>query len=1585
MTSKKLFTLEELKGEISQALKREGITPESIVSVTDKYLVLRKNNDRMPSNPYTYYADKGWISIRDLFGLSGSKHYPLEVLKSTIKQALEEKGITPESIISLMKEYLALRQKDTRIPAHPNIYYSGKGWKSMRDLFGLKSIHYYSLVDLKSSIQGTLKEEGINPEKISSLTNKYLALREKDIRMPSTPSKYYQKKGWKNMRDLFGLSNITYYSYKEIKSALKRALKQEGIDPVAITNLTDKYQALREKDTRIPSTPQVYYADKGWKGIHDLFCIPSHKYYSFKELKSTINHTLKKQVIDSESITSLTNKYRELREKDARIPSHPHTYYSDEGWKSSRDLFNLPDLNYYSLKELKSAIVQKLKEKNIKPESIINFEDEYLALRENDARIPSNPSEYYADKGWKSIRSLFGLPNIQYYSLEELKSAIKQALQLEGIEPEFISNLKDKYLALRQKDAHIPSTPSAYYAGKGWKSMRNLFGLSESKWHSYPEAQSQIQGFLKKNDIDLNNASLCDLFSLIAQDDRKMPDNPSSIYSECWLGFEYLFQRKTFYPFKEAYQIAQSKGYSKNKITRQDYERLRLEDSMFPPYPERAYFGQWRNIEHFFGASDGFYPDVIEAQNAAAKLAEQMRIKITSRTYHKIAQKDPRLPPSIDRYKPYKSEWRGWKTFAGTLKYDIDNAREMALQNEWLTQKEYEKNYHIDTKLPANPARYFGLRNYAEFIKFNYWNIEQVKTYCTENKITSIRQYSKEARKNVYLKVKYQKIEGFTKARDFLYKPQAFENIEELGFEQWAELARQFLSKHAKRGFAIKSSHIKLFLKHLISKNALPHQPSEFFIVGSYIEPLEPLIEPKSNGKYLESTVIEFLKFVMDDCCYDRDEDSGELISINPDIHFRHPYQYLNTELESKGRPTQTVKPPLDFVYIEAAQKYLIPDFVKDDNGNRRPCNTFSDLFNAHELFDSDWFEVDKETYKRAISDPSCAIKVDVLSTKTNSKATKRISYKIWSPVRAIAMYMLFSLPLRGIQICYLDSGEADDYKLIEQADGSLTWVPNDTKLAGQLRNRGFLHREVCDAIGMNISTNKTGKYEGGYTVPWIPLDVARWVIRLRDWQSKYNPLSTPTPWFDISTPVELHEKVLRKRGGQCFLFRDPRDSLKRKTNPPGSQPFLPNAAFSAFEKLLYLIQNDEMPLSRIRMGRNGRADSDYQSIYSPHTLRVSHISALLFEGNGLDPIIVQKLVGHANLVMTIYYGVINSEQMRDKLSSQYKEIAANKQKQYQTSLLSRNIEEAKGELIYLSNGAGQVTWQNSAIHFYDSGMCPVASGRCEQGGAPINPNTKTLIYSKAKSCFQCRFFVTGPAFLGGLLAKFNEANVARKRASRRIESLENKKKDIRLKKKQTEDQRQPTDNLKLQLEQISTALDAEQVKFYNISTDQAAIFSKVMKCIKKINSANCEKNDAQGVTLILNREENKMGVSLDESSDFRMLAEVCEDAQIYDSIDDSEAVVLREKFLDTMLTDNGFDAMFFQLDEKQSRFVGNQMQKLLLNRLKGWRSVEKLVYGNMRLSDLMTDNDGNLQTIKEELSLIINGAGVAICSKKTQ
>ncbi|MEH0093439.1 VPA1269 family protein [Vibrio metschnikovii] len=1566
------YSFEELKIAINQALKLECIEAGSVGSLKKKYQNLCKKDIRIPSDPRTYYSNQGWKDFRDAFSLPKIEHYSLDELKIVIRQSLRVKNIDLKYLSNLKKTYRELFQKDPRAPSNPAEHYAKKGWENFSYLFGLQSKEFYSLEELKSKLKQSLAKEGIEAELIPSLTNKYKELRLKDPRIPSNPSISYAKNGWKNTRDLFGLSDIIFYSIEELKYAIKQKLEKEGTKPEEIKGLAGKYNELRTTDIRMPSRPDYYYSKNEWKSTQDLFGFPEINYYSIKKLKTAIRTLLEKEGIEPSSIRSLTKRYQEMYRNDVHMPFNPSAYYSKKGWKNYRDLFGMTEIEFYSLKELKSAIKQALKQENLAPESIVNLTKKYCELRKKDVRMTSIPNRYYATQGWIDYPDLFGLKKIELYSLNELKSAIKQHLDKRNIHPESIRSLIEHYHTLRKVDARIPRKPHIYYAKNGWKSIRDIFNLSVSKWYSYNEAQHAIQVYLNENNIILQNSNITDLYRLIAQHSPRIPENPSFIYADYWQGLEYFFQRKTFYPFDIARNIAISKNYAENDITKITYGHLVLTDPMFPAFPDKAYFGQWRNLQHFLGINDGRYKNLIDAQRSAVKIANHLGIKITSLTYPKIAKLDTRLPPSIDRYKPYQNEWQGWKEFCGTKKYDIEKAREITISNRWFKYKDYEHNHHKDDKLPAEPVKYYGVKNYKEFIEFDYWDIKQVKKFCKDNKISTTREYAEHAKNNIYLKVRYQTIKGFTKAIYFLYEPKLFDEIIGLGYEQWAMLGREFLINKAKRGFSNKSNHINIFLLYLISKNSLPIEPFKLFLAGNNIEPIESLIKEKSEGKYLESTIIDFLKFVMGICCYDRDEDTGELITINPDFNFRHPYENLNVELDSKSRPNQTVKPPLDFVYMDAAKEFLIPDFIQDDNGNTRPCTFFTDLANAHTLFDSDWFEVDIDTYLHAITDPNCLTERQKVTKKVGTTNIVQTVHKIWSPVRTIAMYVLFSLPLRGIQVCYLDSGEADSMKLIEQEDGSLAWIVNDNPLAGRLDRKGFLYKESNDEVGMKVSTNKTSTKEGGYTVPWMPKDVARWIIRLRDWQSKYNPLITPTPWSDIATPTKVHQSVLKKRGEQCFLFRDPRDSLKRKNNPPGSQPFLPNSAFRAFEKLLYLIQNDDMPLTQLRTGSNGTSDSDYDSMYSPHCLRVSHISALLFEGEGLDPVIVQKLVGHSNLVMTIYYGIINSEQMRDKLTGQYKEIAANKQKQYQASLLSRNLEEAKGELIFLSNGAGQVTWENSAVRFKDFGMCPVANGRCDEGGFPINPNAKQKIYSKAKSCFQCRFFVTGPAFLGGLVAKFNEVNVARKRINNRIDSLENKKKKKRLQKKQAEDKQLPTDEIKLQLEQLNTSIDAEQVKFYDISTDQAAIFSKVLKCIQRINDVHNEEKDTKGVALILNRDETEVGVSLNESSDFRVLAEICEDAQIYDSIDDSEAVNLREKYLDTMLASNGFDAMFFKLDEDQSRFIGNQMQKLLLNRLDGWQSVEQLIYGEMQLSDLMTDNDGNIQILREEMSLLI-------------
>ncbi|TBT26403.1 hypothetical protein D5E85_26515 [Vibrio parahaemolyticus] len=92
--------------------------------------------------------------------------------------------------------------------------------------------------------------------------------------------------------------------------------------------------------------------------------------------------------------------------------------------------------------------------------------DKYTTISKKDPRMPANPRSCYGKNGWKGYRNLFGLQNIEHYSLEQLKSKIKQVLKQEGIEPNSIVNIVNKYRTLRIGDIKIPSNPSRFYSKK---------------------------------------------------------------------------------------------------------------------------------------------------------------------------------------------------------------------------------------------------------------------------------------------------------------------------------------------------------------------------------------------------------------------------------------------------------------------------------------------------------------------------------------------------------------------------------------------------------------------------------------------------------------------------------------------------------------------------------------------------------------------------------------------------------------------------------------------------------------------------------------------------------------------------------------------------------------------------------------------------------------------------------------------------------------------------------------------------------------------------------------------------------------
>lgn len=180
------------------------------------------------------------------------------------------------------------------------------------------------------------------------------------------------------------------------------------------------------------------------------------------------------------------------------------------------------------------------------------------------------------------------------------------------------------------------------------------------------------------------------------------------------------------------------------------------------------------------------------------------------------------------------------------------------------------------------------------------------------------------------------------------------------------------------------------------------------------------------------------------------------------------------------------------------------------------------------------------------------------------------------------------------------------------------------------------------------------------------------------------------------------------------------------------------------------------------------------------HDLRHTHTSGQPDHGAGYRrgvpiPILSRCIAGHASILMTLYYVKLGASQITETLAEAQKKIGLEEQRNFVRFLQSAEHKTLAG--IVASNDASGVT----ALHenapgswiVGDRGICPVGGTLCDKGGPKLTSNVQLADYAPApggpRNCIRCRFFITGPAFLGGLVAHFNATGVRLLAASERF------------------------------------------------------------------------------------------------------------------------------------------------------------------------------------------------------------------------
>lgn len=779
----------------------------------------------------------------------------------------------------------------------------------------------------------------------------------------------------------------------------------------------------------------------------------------------------------------------------------------------------------------------------------------------------------------------------------------------------------------------------------------------------------------------------------------------------------------------------------------------------------------------------------------------------------------------------------------------------------------------------------------------------------------------------------------------------------------WQELAAEWLGTQ-KSSVAIRREGLDKFLVKYILGCDLPHHPM-LFLSRSTHKPVfsEVLVEKKEKGTVdslnagdikLNNHVVDFIDWVLLEKL-SLEDDKGHRI-VPHELH--NPVARLSNS--GLATPTETTKSSLSIRYIKELRTMLaegphLRDWVWAQQAMDGGRNG------------SDWVVVDPKVVNA--DDPDCVWR-ERDTTEYEQETLKRPPRvtELWSPVRAVALYVKLELPLRTFQVRMLDSGEADTWRYVHASQGG-SFVLNDSPLAtGSVTRpyqRGVFHRSVNESgAGLFINTNKTAdinKSENakGYVIPWAHETVLYWLGKLRQWQERYNPCKAPVAWLDLESKhfgrTPPHPMVLEARGTACFLFRDAAAEGSNRQKP---------LTKTALDRPWYLLLarlekqcavrgetlDDGTPIQFVENG-------SYQNThYPPHALRVSLISYLVLDLQ-LPIAVVSKLIaGHARIIMTLYYTKFGHAYMKEVLALAERNTLGADQANHRRFLMDATMDQVSQRFASVSVDALRAAiGQKSAAGFVfeDKGICPVGGAMCDVGGEQIGADSNNHYapvpgYPHQRNCVRCRFFLTGPAFLPGLQAHFNTVSYeAHERSERHndlheeVTLMENRRADCERDGQLFTETRE--------LERLSQRYEAEAEAMGKLVNDMQATYHLIGRSLEILKD---EKKEGVQLVAVGAMTDIQAGF-IETPSELHQIEVLCENAVIYPEIDARKPVLQRSQLLDCMLEFNMMKPVFFRLKPKQQLAAGNAVMQLIQARTGSLKGALDYVEGLRRLRDL--------------------------------
>lgn len=725
---------------------------------------------------------------------------------------------------------------------------------------------------------------------------------------------------------------------------------------------------------------------------------------------------------------------------------------------------------------------------------------------------------------------------------------------------------------------------------------------------------------------------------------------------------------------------------------------------------------------------------------------------------------------------------------------------------------------------------------------------------------------------------------------------------------QWARLAIEHLEGNP-ANFRKRKSSLNNFLKYHLEHPELPRNPAEYFDIRR--RPTSLFQATGNKGRQTMTVVHDFLNEVLFKVCAQPDD--NEIPILMPG--FANPlskpsYKNVNQgETHREAMPTRLIS--------------LATHILTENNfAWAKEAGRIKDVF------------------------------------RWRNPATGEIE-TVWSPVRAYAILTKLLLPARTYQVRMLDSGEGDSRRY----EGTGAWGPNlgahHPAPGGKPTERGVFRRykrkDGSEGSVFYFNTNKTADIESvakGYVMPWEKTDALKLLADLRDWQETYNPVKGPTAWLDI---IELkkvkHIDDLTKMGSNFFLFRDPCN--KTRPDLPITDPRVRNLWLKLMDEMERRLADAgetlsngdpiKLVLTRDHKGQPASATFDL------HSLRVSIITAMYEEG--VPPEYLMKIVGHATVLMTLYYTKLNAETLSLRMDEALLERQRNSQAEMAGFIKRASRKELEQAVAFRHPSALDAASGGTGVGLLvmDHGMCPVATRRCHEGLAVTDPSTNVTRYQAvpggATNCTRCRFFMTGPAFLFGLEAHVNDLAYQLKKASFTFEKAQERFDALADAHAESLSGGAPFHKQR-ELEIAETSFESATAEVDNIALSLQAAYALTEQCIR---IASQEKSG--GLALVAVGGTGQLEAVLSEGHEFEQLNRICVNATLFDglNINWQQPNLERARLFDRMLRNSGHEPRFSLLDDEDALQVANAMGQFLYARLDA-NTVHALVDGRTTL-----------------------------------